>query len=918
MARLARIWNTLRFSRLQRELDEELQHHLDLSARDLQASGLSERAARLEASRRLGNLTSTTERTRDMDIATALETVGKDIQYAFRQFIRNPAFTAVAVASLALGIGANTAVFSVFNVVLLKSLPVKNPEQLIMLTDPEASGASVGSSNGDRFLMSYPEYVRLRDRSTTPKGPLSGMCASGSGLNHWSLRIAEGPQEPALGRLVTEDYFSVLGVGPTLGRVFTQADAAGLNSDPYAVISYDYWQQRFAGRANVVGTHIRLYNAPLTIIGVTRPGFRGETGGEKPDLWVPMMMEPLVKPGRDWLHEDTSKSIDKVLWLHVFGRLKPGVTVAGVEAQLNTIFQAMLQDDYPHSLAPQVRKELLDQHIKVRPAQNGAFSGRTLFSEEIMVLLVIAGLVLAIACANVANLLLARATARSKEIGVRLSLGAARGRLFQQFITESLLLSCLGGVAGVALSFAFRKLLLITLVSQQSDLELTVPFDRTVFLFTTALTTLTGLLFGLVPAFRATRIDIIESAKESGRGTTGSLKRMTFAKSLVAVQVAISLLLVAGAGLFLRTLWNLQSVNVGFSKQHLLLFRVDAVTAGYGAAARPTIYNSIAARIRSLPGVLNVAYSENGLFGGTESRDPVKVEGYSTHTKEDPSARFDQLGPHYFSALGVPLLLGREIDEQDTSASPRVCVINEAFATHFFAGRNPIGRHITDTYGGGNLTMQVIGVARDLRDHSLRAQILPRFYVPITQNDGGVPESVYFEVRTATDPAAMLNTVRKAILQVNPEMPIVLSRTVDELITSMNNQPRTIALLCSIFGGIALLLASTGLYGVLSYRVSRRTNEIGIRMAVGADQRNIIRLIFRETGLVIATGMIVGVAATLASTRLIASRLYGLSPADPATLLIALIILALVAVMASYIPALRAARVNPVVALRHE
>ncbi|MBV8707930.1 MAG: ABC transporter permease, partial [Acidobacteriaceae bacterium] len=560
MAWLSKLWNTFRMTRLQSELDEELRHHLELRTRDLQNSGMEENAARTEAALRFGNFTSERERTREMDIATSLETIGKDLRYALRQLVRNPVFAAVAVLSLALGIGANTALFSIFNAVLLRSLPVRNPDELVILTNPDASGAGIGSSSGERALLTYAEYEQLRDRSAT----MAGLCASDSSLNHWTLRIAGGSQEEATGRLVSESYFSVLGVEPFIGRVFTQADVASVGSDPYAVISYDYWQRRFGGKANVLGMPIQLYSAALTVIGVAAPNFHGETVGENPDIWAPMMMEPLVKPGRDWIHEDLSKSIDKVMWLHVFGRLKPGMTVMKAQAEMNILFKNILEEGYPRTLSADDRKELLDQRIKIRSARNGAFGKRNEFSQQLLVLLVVAGLVLLIACANVANLLLARATARYKEVGIRLSLGAARGRLLRQFITESLLLAGLGGVTGIVLALVAARELLLLLSETEQPLQLSTAFDWRVLLFTFSMTLLTGILFGLAPAFRNTRVDVSQSLKESGRSVTDTGMRMTVAKCLVAAQVALSLLLVAGAGLFLRTLWNLESVAVGY------------------------------------------------------------------------------------------------------------------------------------------------------------------------------------------------------------------------------------------------------------------------------------------------------------------------------------------------------------------
>jgi predicted permease len=375
---------------------------------------------------------------------------------------------------------------------------------------------------------------------------------------------------------------------------------------------------------------------------------------------------------------------------------------------------------------------------------------------------------------------------------------------------------------------------------------------------------------------------------------------------------------VVGAGLFLRTLWNLQSVEIGYSKAKLLAVRIDALTAGYKDAQRPLLYNEIADRLRALPGVRAVTYSENGLFGGTESGDPVDVEGYVRTTKDAAHAAFDQIGPGYFSGLGVPLLAGREIELRDTGNSLRVCVINEAFAKRFFAGRNPIGKHVTDTYGDMHLTMEVVGVAKDIRDHHLRGDVRERFYVAASQGDGGIPPSIYFEVRTMADPNAALGAIRNSIAQVNANLPILNASAVGELIDAQNTQPRMIARLCGIFGAIALLLAATGLYGVLSYNVARRTSEIGIRMALGAGHRSVIGMIFKETSILIGVGMAAGIAAVFATTRLVASRLYGLSAMDPATIAIALGILGIVALIAGYVPAARAARVNPIAALRHE
>jgi predicted permease len=518
----------------------------------------------------------------------------------------------------------------------------------------------------------------------------------------------------------------------------------------------------------------------------------------------------------------------------------------------------------------------------------------------------------------VANLLLARATARYREVGIRLSIGAGKGRLIRQFLTESLLLSALGAAAGLMVAAGAARILVALLSDGTSQLQLATIFDWRVLGFTGAVTLLTGLLFGLAPALQGTRVDISESLKENARNTAGAGKRMTFAKSLVSAQIALSLPLVVGAGLFLRTLWNLQSVELGYSKEKLLAIRVDALTAGYKDTQRAMLYNEIADRLRALPGVRAVAYSENGLFSGNESGDPVDVEGFVHNSKDHAHAAYDQIGPGYFSGIGIPLLLGREIELRDTANSLRVCVINEAFAKRYFAGRNPIGKHVTDTWGDGHLIMEVVGVAKDVKDHRLRGKVQERFYVAAAQGDGPIPPSIYFEVRTIADPVHALDTVRQAILRVDANLPVLDARAVGELIDAQNVQPRMIARLCGIFGAIALLLAATGLYGVLSYNVARRTNEIGIRMALGAGHGSVIGMIFKETSVLIGAGMLGGIAAVFATTRLVASRLYGLTAMDPVTIAIALGILGAVALVAGYVPAARAARVNPIAALRHE
>ena len=829
-----------------------------------------------------------------------------DIRYALRQFVRNPAFTAVAVVSLALGIGLNTAIFSVINAALLKLLPARNPNKLVMLTDPGSSLLLDGLQTGVRKLLSYAEFVQLREGATT----MSEMCASELLLQRWPVRVSGGPREEARGRLVTENYFSAFGIEPAIGRFFTQQDGTGAGKDPYAVISYDYWQRRFGGRATVLGTPIRFFSTTVVVIGVAARNFRGETVGQDPDLWLPMMMQSAVMPGMDWLHENS------LMWLHVFGRRKASVTIAEAQAEVSVLFHGILETEYPATMLARARKRALDQHIVVKSVRTGAFSGHDEFSEQWTILSVLAGLVLLISCANVANLLLAHATARSREVAIRLSIGATKGRLVRQVFTGSLMLAVLGSVAGILVAAGASRTLPLLLSDANDSFELAASIDSRVLGFTACAALLTGVLFGLAPALRVTQTDLNQSLKETGRNATGSGRRATFAMALIVAQVALSVLLVMGAGLFMRTLWNLQSVALGYPANNLLLVEVDSLSAGYRGARGATLYHELAGRIGAIPGVLGVTYSSLGLFSGLKWPTPIAVTGFTPRNKNDHGADIDHVGPGYFSSIGIPVLLGREIARQDMASSPHVCVVNEAFAKRFFSGRNPIGGNVTRIDDNGRVSTEVVGVAKDARDYSLRGDVDPKFYVAVDQK-GGSPQAT-FEIRTTGDPKYMLNAVRKAILDFDADLPISRAGTLDQMIEVQNAQPKLIARLCTIFAVLALVLAATGIYGVLSYSVARRTSEIGIRVALGAGKGRVMRMILKETGIKIFIGMVIGVTASAAGARLVATQLYRLGAMDPLTFGIAVSIVGVVALIAAYIPAARAAKVDPVRTLRHE
>ncbi len=836
----------------------------------------------------------------------------QDLHYGWRSLSRTPAFFIVAVLSLALGIGANTAMFSLLNSAVMKALPVRDPQQLVILTDPTASGVGIGSQNGERGLLSYPEFEDLQQRANL----FTGLFAVQSEVDTWHARLGGGASEEIHGKLVSGTYFSVLGVQPQIGRFFDAAADSEIGGAPYAVLSDSFWERRFGRDPNVLGKTVTIQRTAFTVIGVTARGFLGETVGQGPDIWLPLSMELQVQPGRDWLHPLPNPT-EKVMWLHVFGRLGPGVTIAQAQAQANSVFKQSLSMSY-ESLSAAAKRRFMDQKLRLQPAATGASNIRQQFVEPLFVIFAAVGAVLLICCANLTNLLLARANSRRREITVRLALGANKGRVIRQLLTESLILSLFGAIGGLLLASGGARLLLRMASTPTDPIQIDPALDLRVLLFTAAVAVLTTLIFGLVPAIRAARADINSTLREGSRGLTATLSRLRLGKLIVIAQIALSLVLLIGAGLFLRTLLNLESVNLGYSRDNLLLIRVDGLSAGYKDQRLVTLDQQLLDKFRNVPGVRRATFSENGLFSGTESGDEISVEGYTPHGKKDRGARWDQIGPDYFSSLGIPLLLGREITGRDQQGGLRVCVINEAFAKLFFADRNPLGKHITDQYGDNHVVFEVVGVAKDSRDHALRGEIPPRFFVAAAQAFDGAPPAVNFEIRTAANPNSMLGTLRRAVQQMDPNLSILSARSLGELVDNRLGQDRLIANLTAIFGGLALVLAAIGIYGILAYGVSQRTNEMGIRMAVGAQSRNVIAMILRETLVILSIGLIAGLAVSIGVTRLIASRLFGIHAMDPLVLGSAVVVMSAIGLLAAYGPAWRASRIDPITALRYE
>jgi predicted permease len=778
--------------------------------------------------------------------------------------------------------------------------------------DPQkAHSRSLGTPQVDLF--SYPLYKELRDGNHV----FSGLLASGE---EHQLKVENDRSgevtSSALGVLVSGNYFSVLGVNAFMGRTITPEDDKASGGSAVAVVSYRFWKDKLSADAGIVGQPVRLNGQPFTIIGVAPPEFFGDTVGDTQDIWMPITMEPQVLSGRPWLETYEAS------WLHVIGRLKPEINITKARADINVLFQQILNGPAKSRIHADDMRELRRSKIDVVEGGAGFSQLRGDFREPLLLLMGMVGLVLLIACVNVANLLLARSTARKREIAVRLSIGASPLRLVRQLLTESILLAFAGGACGLLMAAWARQALLRLSLGPSGGDALDASLDLRVLLFTAGICLITGILFGLIPAIRALKFEVAPTLKSSSIIQSGMGTRTTggnWGKALVVSQVALSVLVLFGAGLLVRSLRNLQNLDLGYSREHVLMIATDPLSAGYTPKKMPQFYDEVVRRVSSLPGVKGVTGSLNGLFSGTESNNQMKVEGYVPARDADRNIGFDAVGANYFTILGVPVILGRDIGPQDTAASQPVAIINRAMQLKYFNNANPIGKRIwaDDEDHRNSPPFIIIGVAGNARDHDLHTSVAPRIYIPILQ----FPDPVYgmnFEVRTAGNPASVAEEARKEILNFDARVPVFYTRSLDTQINRSISNEILIARLSSFFGILALLLACIGLYGIVSYAVGGRTREIGVRMALGAGRRDVLWLILRGAMAMIAIGVLIGIPAALAAGRLIQSMLFQLTSFDPLSMLAVIVLLAAVAIIAGLIPARRAARVNPVTALRYE
>jgi predicted permease len=885
------------------DLEEEIRLHLELREQEQVRAGLAPRDARYAALRRFGNETLLKEESYMVWGWEWLESLVQDATYGSRAMLRSPGLTIVALLSLALGIGANSAIFSLLDAVMLRSLPVKDPAQLVLLGKGSASGITDDFARTQ--LYSYPFYREMRGENQV-FSDTAAICSMTNEVHGFVEGRTES--EPMNVQLVSGTYFTTLGVRAFLGRTLSDADDNSEGDHPVAVISYAWWKRNLVRDPNVLNRTLKLGTTTYNIIGVAPPEFFGTKVGEAPDMWVPLSMIKAVPPNFGGYKDNFSES------LLIVGRLKPGISIIGATSNVNLLFRQILLG-FPDSKLSQENLQKLDKtRVPLTPMATGLSSLRRRFSESLQILMAVVALVLLIACANIANLLLARSTARARELAVRQALGARRSRLIRQLITESLLLALAGGLLGVALASVANRLLLRMVSGGLDTIPLDVSIDTRLLLFTLAVTIATALIFGTVPAFRATRLQLTDTLK-AGRSPQGTSGKNALAKTLVISQVALSLVLMVGAGLFLRSLVNLNNVDTGFNKENVLRLEIDSSSAGYtpGEPREVALDEQIEVRVSALPNVKAASFSAFTFHeGGWDSR--IFVPGMKIDEHID--VEHNVVGTGYLATMQIPLLAGRNFSSSDTSTSQRVVIISEHTAKTLFPRGNPIGSHYSlgqDNKPEDDLT--VIGVVKDVKFDGLAEEPVNLDYMPYTQRPWDFGD---FEVRYTGDFAPVAAAVQQTIHSIDRNLPITRVTTLDEQVARSITNQRLVAQLSAFFGLLAVFLSCIGIYGVMSYVVTRRTNEIGIRMALGAGRPNLLWMVLREILILVSIGVVIGVPVTLAGDRLVSNMLFGLSPTDPLTLVGATVLLLIIAAIAGYLPARRASRIDPMVALRYE
>lgn len=857
------------------------------------------------------------EKRRNMGILAWLEQVAQDLRYGVRMLAGHPLFTAMAALSLALGIGANTAIYSFMDAILVRALPVRNPETLVVFNwHSKAFPAVAHSFSGSSFQdpktgqtsgnFPYPAFELLRDHN-----PVFASVFGFSNAGRLNLQI-HGQADLGAAQYVSGEFFSGLGVPPAAGRLIDATDDLA-GAAPVVAIGFGYAQRRFGEPGNAVGQSILINNNPFTIVGVAAPEFFGVNPAGPQDLYLPLHASQLLE--LIFRGETKTKYVDRnFYWTQIMGRLRPGVTRAQAQAALAPAFHHFVEGTATN------QKERADlPALLLQPGAGGLDFLRRQYSKPLYVLMTLVGLILAIACANIANLLLERATARRREMGVRLSLGAGRMRLVRQLLTESVLLASLGGLLGLAFAKWAIGALTLLIANGRENFTLHANLNWNVLLTTIALSIGTGVLFGLAPALQSTRVDLVSALKQTRAGEPRlrlrAWLRVSLSQTLVVSQMAISLLLLVAAGLFIRTLTNLNSIAPGFNRENLLLITINAAQAGYKDEALLRFYRDLQTRFSALPGVRNVSFSNYALVSGGRNATDARVPGWSG---EDANTSVLNVGSGFFTTMRIPILLGREIDERDAVSPVPVAVVNELFAKKFFGNQNPIGRHFGLGRAKDSIDFEIIGVSKTARLQSLKQDIPPVAYVPNNKNPRQALGQIVYELRTGGDALALASNARQIVHQADARIPISNMVTQARQIDQTISQERTFATLCTCFAVLAVLIACVGLYGMMAYSVARRTNEIGIRMALGAERARLIWMVLREVLVMAIVGLGIGLPAAWAASRSVQSFLFQMKPTDPIALTLAALTLLAAAVLAGYGPAWRASKVDPWTALRDE
>ena len=823
----------------------------------------------------------------------------QDFQYAVRNLRRTPLFTIVALFSLALGIGANSAVFTIADQILLRPIPVTHARQLVSFSSPGPQSGHVWGE--DTF--SYPMYRDFRDHNTVFEGVAARFNTNlNLSYNNRSERIAA--------ELVSGTWFDTLGLGTFLGRGISVADDLVPAAHPVVVLTYDFWKSRFNANPGLLNQTVLLNGHPMTVIGVAAPGYHGFDPGARIDVLVPTMMKASMTPTWDGLDDR------RTLWLQLVGRLRPGVSLRQAQASMEPYYHGLLIMEMRSMKfrSERSRSAFATKPLIFAPAANGLSDLRKQFSDPLLILLGIVGVLLLIACANVANLLLARAVGRQKEIAIRLAVGASRFLLVRQLVAESLVLSVAGGAIGILFAW-WTGSALLTLLANSGDLPLTATPDLRVFAFTFGLSLLTGVLFGLAPAWQATSPKLALTLKDNAGNVSAGGGHVRLRKALVISQVALSLLMLIAAALFTRSLHNLKNVDLGFRRERLMSFAVDPSLAGYKADRIRRFAEEVQARTAATPRVQSAAVGVIALLSYDQNVSAIFIEGRQRNEDDDMAPWFDSVSPGYFATLGIPLLAGRDFTPRDRAGAPRVAVVNDVFANYYFKNQNPIGRRFGFARGP-KADIEIVGVVRGAKYASVDGKIPKEVYLAIAQDEN--PASLVVYARTAGDPKTVFASLRREVNGLDSGLPVTGLRTMEDQIDESLSPQRVMAGLSAFFGILATLLAAIGLYGVMAYTVTRRTREIGIRLALGADRSSLLKLVLREVAILTVAGVLIAIPVSFAITRLVRSVLYGILPNDPLSIAAAVILLTSVALLAGYIPAERATRVDPLTALRYE